>query len=99
MKYRFLRPVKGYAYFKGDVATLPQEEATKLVEAGCVTPHDGEEVNTLPEDIPARKALWGQGLRTVEEVAANVSVLHELPGISKRMAENIKNWLNDHQTY
>ena len=45
MRCLFLKPVKGYAYFKGDTGELPDEVAADLVGKGLVTLYQGEEEN------------------------------------------------------
>jgi len=41
MKVKILQPIKGYAYFEGDVANIPDKDAKELIEqkkAEPVTP-------------------------------------------------------------
>ena len=89
MKCLFLKPVKGYAYFKGEVGELPDEVATDLVEKGFVTLYKGEEENTLPDGMPSRKILFENGFRTVSDVKNAKEALEEIRGIGKKMATTI----------
>lgn len=84
-----LRSIKGYGYFKGDVGELPDEVATDLVNKGYVTLYQGEEKNELPEGMPARKILFDNGFRTVEDVLNAKEALVEVKGIGKKMVETI----------
>lgn len=38
MKVKFLQPVKGYAYFEGDVCDIPDKDAKVLIEQKKVEP-------------------------------------------------------------
>ena len=89
MRCLFLKPVKGYAYFKGDTGELPDEVAADLVEKGLVTLYQGEEENTLPEGMPSRKILFDNGFKTVEDVKNAREALEEIKGIGKKMAGTI----------
>lgn len=97
MKYKFLKPAKGWAYFPGDIASLPGDAADPLVKQGFIIPFTGEEENALPEDLPCRALLWRQGMTSVADVRKYADTLHELPGMTKKMSETIKQWLYDHQ--
>ena len=89
MKVMFLRAVKGYAYFRGDVGDVPDEEAGRLVGRGVVSVYQGEDECTLPEGMPARQLLHEAGFRTVAEVLAAREGLEEVKGIGHKMAERI----------
>lgn len=97
MKCLFLKPVKGYAYFKGDVGELPDEVVTDLVENGFVTLYQGEEENTLPEGMPARKILFENGFRTVEDVEKAKEALEGIKGIGKKMVDTIIEYCNNYE--
>ena len=89
MRCLFLKPVKGYAYFKGDTGELPDEVAADLVGKGLVTLYQGEEENTLPDGMPSRKILFDNGFKTVEDVKNAREALEEIKGIGKKMAVTI----------
>lgn|SRR5690554_2511768 len=99
MKIKFLRPVQGLAYFEGDVAELPDPRAARLVNSGwavIIPETEGEnQVNKLPDDIPARELLFNNGLETVEDVKNAIDVLTDFDGIGKRTAEKIKLFVNE----
>ncbi len=97
MKCLFLRSVKGYAYFAGDVGELPDEEAADLVKKGFVTLYQGEDKNTLPEGMPARKILFENGFRTVEDVKNAKEALEEIKGIGKKMAVTIIEYCDSYE--
>lgn len=97
MKCLFLKPVKGYAYFTGDVGELPDEVAADLVKKGMVTLYQGEEENTLPEGMPARKILFENGFRTVEDVKNAREALDEIRGIGKKMAVTIIEYCDSYE--
>lgn len=99
MKIKFLRPVQGLAYFENDVAELPDSRAARLVNAGwaiMIPETKGtEQVNHLPEGIPARELLFDNGLETIEDVKNAIDVLTDFDGIGKRTAEKIKLFVNE----
>ncbi len=97
MKCLFLKPVKGYAYFKGDVGELPDEVATDQVEKGFVTLYQGEEENTLPDGMPSRKILFENGFRTVSDVRNAKEALEEIKGIGKKMAVTIIEYCDSYE--
>lgn len=92
-----MHPVQGYGYFKGDVGDVPDEVAARMVESGAVILHQGEDPVSLPEGMPARKILHDNGFRTVAEVLAAREALTEIPGIGKKMAENIVKYCEEYE--
>lgn len=95
MKIRFTRPAQGWAYAEGMHATLPDEKAKALVEAGYAVPCEGEAAETdLPDGFPARGLLLREGLYTKEKVKAAIPVLHEIRGIGSKTVQEIQEQLN-----
>lgn len=58
MKVKILQPIKGYAYFEGDVANIPDKDAKELIEqkkAKPVTPDkDAKEPKEPKASEPAK---------------------------------------------
>lgn len=98
MRVKFLKSVKGFAYFAGDVTTLPDEVANPLVESGMVTPFAGTGQNTLPAELPGRKLLFDAGLVTLEDIKSNLAVLGELPGMTKKLEDQINTYIHEYYT-
>lgn len=95
MKIKFLRPVQGMAYFEGDVAEVPNERASRLVNNGwaVMLPETEGTANNLPEEMPARELLFENGLESVEDVRAAIDTLSDIKGIGKKTVEQIKTFV------
>lgn len=99
MYVKFIRPVKGYAYFSGSVASVPDDKAMELIKMGAVYQVDKNPAakSDLPEDFPAREILIREGLTTKKQVAAALSALADIKGIGNKTADLIKNHLINSQ--
>lgn len=83
----------GLAYFKGDKADLPVNQANELIEAGYAKPFksDKGDESDLPPDLPGRKVLVAHGVKYAELKAINDYTVY--PGVTPAMAAKIKTYL------
>jgi hypothetical protein len=92
MKIKFIKPAPGYAYFKEDIADLPEEKAGELIKTGfCekLTVGEEKEQSDLPASLPGRAILIKEGFHTIAKVLAAEQTLTDIKGITKPMAESI----------
>lgn len=83
------------AYFAGDVVEMPANQAEVLIEhdfAVEVTPEIYPK-DDLPPDVPARDKLLAAGVKSIEELKL-FDDLTEIPGVGKKLAEQIVAYLN-----
>jgi hypothetical protein len=87
-------PGVGLAYFAGDTVELEELQAKELIALGvaALPDVDEDEVNTLPEDLPARDLLFKAGIKTKEDLKS-IEDFSALEGIGKKTAEKIENYL------
>lgn len=87
IKVKFLKAHPEFAYFKGDVGEITEESAAILLESGhiIILPEGSDEgdVNTLPEDLPAREILFAEGFDTAEKVKEAGESILDIKGIGK----------------
>lgn len=87
IKVKFLKAHPEFAYSKGDIGSVTEDNAARLLNSGHIIllPEDSDEGvnNTLPEDFPARDILFAEGFDTAEKVKeAGVSIT-DVSGIGK----------------
>lgn len=85
-------PVKGFGYFGGETADLPDDIAADFVNVGIavmVPETEGGEENTLPEDLPFRKLLAENGFTEVKQILSASDTLTDIKGIGPAAAGNI----------
>ena len=72
IKVKFRKSHPEFAYYAGDIGSVTEESAAKLLESGHIIllPEDEieEKENTLPEDLPGRDKLFAAGFGTIESV-------------------------------
>ena len=92
---KFKHSVPGFAYFAGDVASLPATvEATLVNNSSCIyIPETETRTNNLPEGLPARELLYNEGLETIDDVRNALPTITELRGVGKKTAKDIAAFL------
>lgn len=93
IKVKFLKSHPEFAYFKGDVGEITEDNAARLLESGhiIILPEgsgEGDE-NTLPEDLPARDILFAEGFDTAEKVKEAGESITDIKGIGKATYKQI----------
>lgn len=86
-------PIKGFGYFGGETANLPDEIATKFINSGAgimvQETEGGEDNNTLPADMPMRELLFENGYESVGQILDAESTLTDVKGIGNASAVRI----------
>lgn len=96
MWMKFVRPAPGWAYFEGDIADIPDENAKDLEKGLYAFPYSkGKTESDLPDDFPAREILLRNGLNMKSQVRDAIPILKELKGIGQKTVEDIVKHLND----
>lgn len=95
MDVKFIKPVKGYAYFAGDVAALDDKEAERLIRSGFAykVSRSPSYASDLPADFPAREILIREGLVTRRQVIDALPALRDVKGIGSRTYDLIQKHL------
>lgn len=96
-KIRFIKPpvaVFRLAYFVGDIVEVAANQAEVLIESGFAEEYMPvlEDVTDLPVDIPSREKLLAAGVKSMQELIL-YDDLTEIPGIGKKTAEAITDYL------
>lgn len=93
MLVKINRPLKGYGYFGGETAELPDDIAAKFINSGAAImvqkTEGGEDDNTLPEDLPMRDLLYENGYESVEQILDAKETLTDVKGIGNASASRI----------
>lgn len=96
MWIKFIKAKAGLAYFKNDKVDMPAKEAESLIEKGYAVPSEAKPPKSdLPESLPGRSILIGEGLITKEHVLKAKDTLSDLPGIGRKTADQIIEQLNN----
>ena len=90
MLVKINKPLKGYGYFGGEPAELPDDVAAKFINSGAAImiqkTEGGEDDNTLPEDLPMRDLLYENGYESVEQILDAKETLTDVKGIGNASA-------------
>lgn len=93
-KIKFLKSHHEFAYFAGDIAQVDDDKAAELLNRGyaIILPEDGGDdiVNTLPEDLPGRVALFAAGFETPEAVKEAGDSILDVEGVGKGTLKQIE---------
>lgn len=95
VKVKFRKSHPEFAYNAGDIGSVTEASAAKLVESGHIIllPEDSADENTLPEDMPGRELLFAEGFDTAEKVKEAGESITDIKGIGKATYKLIVEYL------
>lgn len=95
IKVRWIKAHWDFAYSEGNIGYVTPKSAEMLLAGGFIIPlpdEDEDEVNPLPEDLPARTVLFAAGFKSLDDIkAAGDSLLDA--GISVTTLKKVKKYL------
>ena len=100
MLVKIKKPIKGYGYYGGETVSLTDEDAARLVNEGfaiLIQDTEGEDENVLPEGLPARAILAGNGFTSVEQILSARETLEAIEGIGVKTVEKIISFCEEYE--
>ena len=97
MLVKIKKPIKGYGYYGGETVSLPDEDAMNEGFAILIQDTEGEDENVLPEGLPARAILAGNGFTSVEQILSARETLEAIEGIGVKTVEKIISFCEEYE--